>query len=990
MISLNTNILSQLVQRNMKDSTNQVNLALERLSTGFRINHAKDDAAGYSIANLMDSKLSSYQVAEENVSMGLDLVGTAEELLSQINNRMVRLRALQEQAANGTYSADSLNAINAECNAILDEISRIYSNGEYNGLGLFQQTVTAPDGSQVIQQNSYATRSTTLKELSIGDTTLNICDGSGSVIDTINVYESDNLGYVFDSLQAYGFTSSISNGRISIKSSNDCYVAGDLADELGITTTSQEKVTSTTSNFNTTQEVVTQSTTLITETTTTTTSTTQTQSTTTVKTVGTTDESASSVTFSEQGLATSTTELGKLIDFEGGAKTVNVLNSSGTSVATKDFSSTDTVQTLLDFCSTNGITASITDGVISFNSTNNNYLQDGSTNGVLGQLGVTSTSGTVSKTIGKAVKGSYISEPQASLTESVWSSKFSGYIYYDIYIYCPDGTRAEIDLASCTLAEFKSFMSGFGITTGYSNGVLKVTAMTTPGYEYKNSYEMDGWESSYAGTKEIKVGSNAVFDETFKKVASTSTKLSAIGASGTTYITVVQDGTEKTVTLSASNTIAQVISKLGSVGITATLSSGYFSVAASTTSYIKGMTDSLATALKVSGKTWSTTTTTTTTTLTPSAEQNYSYTSSLSGGSTLADLGINSNLTITVVQDGTEKQVAFNTTDTLDTFITNLAGAGITASVADGKFSLSGSNTAYISYMPDTLKTALNLSGNFSTETTSVTTTSTTIYTTTTTTTTRTETLTETNTVAATGSTTFGALGLTSSMNVTVARDGTKSTINVGKNTTLDDFYTALAGKGITATTSGGVVTLAGNGNSYIDSANISDLLGISAVSKNTTTKTVNNPSSQLGYTKTITGVATVGTLGLQVGINADEGSRIEVDVAFNFEGLDELRNIGLDGNNYLEQIDEMIRKLSVRQTEYGAAQNRLESVLDSIQTNIETLTSSLASTRDADIAKESTRYLQQQILQNACATLLSTANQTPSVALALINGSRL
>ena len=158
MISLNTNILSQLVQRNMKDSTNQVNLALERLSTGFRINHAKDDAAGYSIANLMDSKLSSYQVAEENVSMGLDLVGTAEELLSQINNRMVRLRALQEQAANGTYSADSLNAINAECNAILDEISRIYSNGEYNGLGLFQQTVTAPDGSQVIQQNSYVHR----------------------------------------------------------------------------------------------------------------------------------------------------------------------------------------------------------------------------------------------------------------------------------------------------------------------------------------------------------------------------------------------------------------------------------------------------------------------------------------------------------------------------------------------------------------------------------------------------------------------------------------------------------------------------------------------------------------------------------------------------------------------------------------------------------------------------------------------------------------
>ena len=91
-----------------------------------------------------------------------------------------------------------------------------------------------------------------------------------------------------------------------------------------------------------------------------------------------------------------------------------------------------------------------------------------------------------------------------------------------------------------------------------------------------------------------------------------------------------------------------------------------------------------------------------------------------------------------------------------------------------------------------------------------------------------------------------------------------------------------------------------------------------------------------------------------------------------------------------MAQIDEMMRVLSTRQTEYGAAQNRLESVLDSIQTNIETLTSSLSTVRDSDIAKESTRYLQQQILQNACATLLSTANQTPSIAIALINGSRL
>ena len=72
-------------------------------------------------------------------------------------------------------------------------------------------------------------------------------------------------------------------------------------------------------------------------------------------------------------------------------------------------------------------------------------------------------------------------------------------------------------------------------------------------------------------------------------------------------------------------------------------------------------------------------------------------------------------------------------------------------------------------------------------------------------------------------------------------------------------------------------------------------------------------------------------------------------------------------------------------QTMIGASSNRLESVLDSITTSIENLTSSLSTIRDADIAKESTDYIRHQILQNDCATLLATANQSPSIALSLI-----
>ena len=86
-----------------------------------------------------------------------------------------------------------------------------------------------------------------------------------------------------------------------------------------------------------------------------------------------------------------------------------------------------------------------------------------------------------------------------------------------------------------------------------------------------------------------------------------------------------------------------------------------------------------------------------------------------------------------------------------------------------------------------------------------------------------------------------------------------------------------------------------------------------------------------------------------------------------------------------LSLLDAAIDDISTRVTNLGASQNRLESAIDSIMVTTENLTSSLSTVRDADIAEESTRYLQAQILQSAATTLLSTANQTPSIALQLI-----
>lgn len=99
--------------------------------------------------------------------------------------------------------------------------------------------------------------------------------------------------------------------------------------------------------------------------------------------------------------------------------------------------------------------------------------------------------------------------------------------------------------------------------------------------------------------------------------------------------------------------------------------------------------------------------------------------------------------------------------------------------------------------------------------------------------------------------------------------------------------------------------------------------------------------------------------------------------------GLNSLRKI--EDKDNLARIDEMIRTVSAKQTEFGSTQNRLESALEEISVQYENLLSSRSTFRDADIAEESSAYIRNQILQQASATLLATANQTPSIALQLL-----
>ena len=139
MVSINTNLSSLIAQNNLNKATKGLNQAIERLSTGYKINHAGDNAANYSIANDMTTKLGSYHIAQDNIASGIDLISTAQDTISLMQEHGSRIHSLITQAQNGTYGADSLSAINSEVSARVAEIARLYSNAEYNGISLFNK-----------------------------------------------------------------------------------------------------------------------------------------------------------------------------------------------------------------------------------------------------------------------------------------------------------------------------------------------------------------------------------------------------------------------------------------------------------------------------------------------------------------------------------------------------------------------------------------------------------------------------------------------------------------------------------------------------------------------------------------------------------------------------------------------------------------------------------------------------------------------------------
>ena len=133
---INTNSLSLLTQNNLNKSQSSLSSAIERLSSGLRINSAKDDAAGQAIANRFTANIKGLTQASRNANDGISVAQTTEGALSEINNNLQRVRELAVQASNGTNSTSDLASLQDEVTARLAEIDRVAGKTDFNGIKL--------------------------------------------------------------------------------------------------------------------------------------------------------------------------------------------------------------------------------------------------------------------------------------------------------------------------------------------------------------------------------------------------------------------------------------------------------------------------------------------------------------------------------------------------------------------------------------------------------------------------------------------------------------------------------------------------------------------------------------------------------------------------------------------------------------------------------------------------------------------------------------
>jgi flagellin len=206
---INTNVMSLNAQRNLSTSAGALATALQRLSSGLRINSAKDDAAGLAIAERFTTQIRGLNQAARNANDGISLAQTGEGALAEITNNLQRIRELAVQAANSTNSASDREALNQEVEQRLAEIERVASQTSFNG----QKILDGSFGTAAFQVGANAGET-----ISIGLNTSMKKDAIGQVAvttGTVDVTDPDNDPDTDDFVSADNVLS-IADGDLSI------------------------------------------------------------------------------------------------------------------------------------------------------------------------------------------------------------------------------------------------------------------------------------------------------------------------------------------------------------------------------------------------------------------------------------------------------------------------------------------------------------------------------------------------------------------------------------------------------------------------------------------------------------------------------------------------------------------------------------------------------------------------------------------------------
>jgi len=226
---INTNITSMIGQSNLQKSQNALQTSMERLSSGLRINSAKDDAAGQAIANRMSSQITGLSQAQRNANDGISVAQTAEGALNQVNDNLQRVRELTVQAQNGTNSQDDLKSIQAEIDQRMSEINRISEQTDFNGV-----KVLASDQSLNIQVGANDNESISISLQKIDATSLGLNtftvsgDKAATLEDMINSFGatgSATYDVNIDGTAATGVKVDVVSGTVTTSADAQLYVS---------------------------------------------------------------------------------------------------------------------------------------------------------------------------------------------------------------------------------------------------------------------------------------------------------------------------------------------------------------------------------------------------------------------------------------------------------------------------------------------------------------------------------------------------------------------------------------------------------------------------------------------------------------------------------------------------------------------------------------------------------------------------------------------